>query len=130
LKPRIKYVFAVVVGIYLLSNIGIPVFYHYCGGELESINTICNYENDCCEGEDESEPDDCCKNETKIISQKSETSFKDFQLKFMAGSAGALIPVKSRLFNESVILSQPRASSYQFSSSGRSILQLKSVLII
>lgn len=49
---------------YLLMHIGVPVFKHYCGGELESISVFVK-EASCC-GEEEDEPSDCCKDEVQV----------------------------------------------------------------
>jgi hypothetical protein len=52
--------------------IGIPVYLHYCGGELENINYVMKGTS-CC-GEDESSATDgCCKDENLIL--KSTTDF-------------------------------------------------------
>ncbi len=45
-------------------HIGVPVFKHYCGGELESISVFVKHAS-CC-GEEEDEPSDCCKDEVQV----------------------------------------------------------------
>lgn len=48
------------VAVYVMSTIGVSVFSHYCGGELEHV-TLFSKTKSCC-GEEESDMDDgCCK---------------------------------------------------------------------
>lgn len=50
------------VVVYFTTAIGIPVYIHYCGGELEQVSFLMK-SNKCC-GEDEEDMDDgCCANE-------------------------------------------------------------------
>lgn len=50
------------VVVYLTTAIGIPVYMHYCGGELEKVSFLVETEG-CCEGEEPGEADGCCDNE-------------------------------------------------------------------
>lgn len=58
--------FSFLVLVYITVTVGIPVYLHYCGGELETVSAFVK-DGSCCEGEDEDEPDGCCKNETKHV---------------------------------------------------------------
>ena len=129
-KNYFKYLFSFVIGIYLINNIGLPVYYHYCCGELESINPLFKTQN-CC-GENEDEDSGCCNNETKIISQKSECSINNFHLKMVPQTLAlhyfSVISSFNSKFNLSegfinnIILPPPK--------SGRFILNNLSILII
>lgn len=132
LKYRFKYLFALLVTVYMIGNIGIPVYYHYCGGELESINTM--FKSDRCCGEEKEVDSDCCQNETKIITQKSESSFSQFNVNLKPDHI-----VLSGVFNSNllpnlekieVVYVNTLLSELKIPDSGRSILKSKSVLII
>lgn len=63
---------------YVISAVGIPVFLHYCGGELEKINYVMK-STSCCGGEeDDSEPmdDGCCKDENMVIKNNPDFTLK------------------------------------------------------
>lgn len=62
------YLFAVFTFSYLLAVSGIPVYLHYCGGELEEISYLSKV-NSCCgaEEEEEDESSDCCHNESLVL---------------------------------------------------------------
>ena len=60
-----KYLFACLVAAYLGSILGLPVYYHYCGGELEEVSYLVK-PSGCCEDEGD-EPDGCCSNETMVL---------------------------------------------------------------
>jgi hypothetical protein len=50
------------LAVYLITAIGIPVYMHYCGGELEQVSFL--VESDSCCGEEEEDMDPgCCANE-------------------------------------------------------------------
>ena len=53
------------VVVYLTTAIGIPVYMHYCGGELENISFLVK-SNSCCGGEEEDMDDGCCADENTI----------------------------------------------------------------
>jgi len=66
-----------VVFTYVFSTVGISVFSHYCGGELEEV-ALFSKPTSCC-GEDESEMEEgCCKNEITHVSFQQDFTF--FQL--------------------------------------------------
>jgi len=131
-RSSVKYFFALIVSVYLLSNIGIPVYYHYCGGELESVNAIFKSAG-CCGEEEEEEDSDCCQNETRIFSQKSETSFNAIQFKINPGILDLNIfeNITSVKINPLLILTvNSHSFNYHPPNDGRTILSSKSVLII
>lgn len=125
--------FGLVVTIYLLNSIGLPVYYHYCGGELESVNALFE-SNSCCSGEEEDKQGDCCSNETQIVAQFSESSFKDISYKIEPPVS--YFPANGHFsFSETYKL-QNTSAPVLFEKddpvpiSGRNILASKSVLII
>ena len=63
--------------VYVMSTIGVSVFSHYCGGELEKV-TLFSKTKSCCDGEEEDENENgCCKNEFVHVSfQKDFTFYK------------------------------------------------------
>ncbi|MBS1638334.1 MAG: hypothetical protein JST26_20640 [Bacteroidetes bacterium] len=63
--------FSFLVFIYTITSIGIPVYYHYCGGELEKVSALIKAKS-CCGSSDEQ--DNCCKNEVKHYSLHAEFS--------------------------------------------------------
>ena len=131
MKPLLKYFFALTVTVYLLNTIGVPVYYHYCGGELESVTAM--FKGESCCGDEQDEDMGCCQNETKIISQKSETALNGQHYKLNPSV------IDNHLFNTTLNFKQP-LSSFGFSNhflfnihlpeSGRTVLTSKSVLII
>ncbi len=129
----LKYFFAFIVGIYLINNIGLPVYYHYCGGELESVNTLFKT-GGCCGEMEEDEDSDCCKNETKIISQKSESDLNTFQFKVVSPVSNLFYynPSCNPSSNHTGLLQLFNSFDLTFlpPKNGRSILTSKSVLII
>jgi len=60
----------------VLSTVGVSVFSHYCGGELEKV-TLFSKTKSCCGGEEEAEmtDDDCCKNELVHVSFQKDFTF-------------------------------------------------------
>ena len=70
-KKRHIFFFSFLVAIYTITSIGIPVYYHYCGGELEKVSAVIQAKS-CCGSEDEQ--DNCCKNEVKHLSLHTEFS--------------------------------------------------------
>jgi hypothetical protein len=87
-----KYLFGLVVATYLLSAVGIPIYLHYCGGELEKINVVMKSES-CCGGEedDTQTSGDCCKDENVFIQNTIDFTFKQ-------GFHGSFIKTSSQLF--------------------------------
>jgi hypothetical protein len=67
--------FGLVVTAYVVSVIGIPVFLHYCGGEIENVNFVVKGSTACCGEEEDAEPmdDGCCKDENLVV--KNNTTF-------------------------------------------------------
>ena len=71
-----KIFIAFVAIIYVLSTVGVSVFSHYCGGELEKV-TLFSKTKSCCGGEEEAEmtDDGCCKNELVHVSFQKDFTF-------------------------------------------------------
>jgi hypothetical protein len=129
-KHAFKYLFGLVIAIYLVSNIGIPVYYHYCGGELESVNAL--FKSSSCCGDDEDEDSGCCQNETKVLAQKSETSFQPDYFKLAPASHSLPSFIKTEYFffetdNHEVLFSHKH---FFPPGCGRDILRQSAVLII
>lgn len=73
-----KIFIAFVAIVYVMSTIGVSVFSHYCGGELEEI-TLFTKTTKCC-GEDESDMEDgCCKNELTHVSFHKDFTFSQLK---------------------------------------------------
>lgn len=68
----------------MITVIGVPVYFHYCGGELEEISYLTKASS-CC-GEEEPEDDGCCKDESLIVK-----SSLDFTLK----KSDSFLPLKT-----------------------------------
>jgi hypothetical protein len=68
-----------VVASYVVSAIGIPIYLHYCGGELEKINYVVKGTS-CCGEEEDSEPMDegCCKDENIVLKNNPDFTLKQF----------------------------------------------------
>lgn len=64
----------------MLSAVGVPVYLHYCGGELEKINYVVKSDS-CCDGED-GDPamatNDCCKDENIVLKNSADFTLKQF----------------------------------------------------
>lgn len=62
---------------YLLSAMGIPIYLHYCGGELEKVNYVIK-SNSCCGGDedDTNATSDCCKDENVFIKNATDFTFR------------------------------------------------------
>jgi hypothetical protein len=60
---------------YLVMVIGIPVYFHYCGGELEEISYIVK-SNGCCGDESDEDESGCCKNEDVHLQYAADFTFK------------------------------------------------------
>ncbi len=70
-----KYFFSTLVGIYLLTSVGLPVYLHYCGGEVEEVSYLVE-SNGCC---GEEVPDnDCCRNEGIVLQNTVDFTLKSF----------------------------------------------------
>ena len=71
--------FALIVSSYVITVIGIPVYYHYCGGQLEQITYVIK-SNSCCEGEEDDSQEasnGCCKDENVILKSDVDFTIKD-----------------------------------------------------
>ena len=72
------------VAVYLTTAIGVPVYMHYCGGELEKVSFLIK-SNSCC-GEDEEDMDaGCCADENTVARYSADFTTKkiinsDFQI--------------------------------------------------
>jgi hypothetical protein len=131
MKQIRAHIYLFIVAIYVVSNIGLPVYYHYCGGELESVSALFKADG-CCGEEEEEEDSDCCQNETKIIAQKSETSFHSVHFNFEPASQDLQFP-DALPVNAIASIEEPSAaklSEFHPPGTGRDILKSKSVLII
>ncbi len=66
-----------VVSAYLITVIGVPVYLHYCGGELETINYLVKADS-CCGGEEEDTSDNgCCEDEGLVLKSNVDFTIKD-----------------------------------------------------
>jgi hypothetical protein len=75
------YIFAVFTFCYLLAVNGIPVYLHYCGGELEEISYLTKTNNCCGDEEENNEASDCCHNESLVLRSSPEACFStEFRL--------------------------------------------------
>lgn len=64
-----------VVLIYVMSTVGVSIFSHYCGGELEKI-TLFSKTKSCCGEETEADMEDgCCKNESIHLAFQKDFTF-------------------------------------------------------
>jgi len=62
----------------VITVIGIPVYYHYCGGELEEVSYVLKSSN-CCGGEEDNTDEatnDCCKDENVILKSNLDFTIK------------------------------------------------------
>lgn len=61
---------------YFIAAVGVPVFLHYCGGQLEKVSYVIKGKS-CCDGEDDNTNDnDCCKNENFLLKNNPDFTFK------------------------------------------------------
>ncbi len=70
-----KYLFGLIVTAYVITVIGIPVYFHYCGGELEKIDYVMK-SSGCCGDEDEDEGNGCCSDEGKLLVNNQDFTIK------------------------------------------------------
>jgi hypothetical protein len=70
-----KYLFGALVAAYVITSVGIPVYFHYCGGELQKIDYVIKASG-CCDGEEE-QTSDCCQNEQKYLSNHPDFTLKN-----------------------------------------------------
>jgi hypothetical protein len=72
----LKIIFFGLVSLYVFATIGVSVFSHYCGGELENVSVFTKTSS-CC-GDDESDEameSGCCKDEITHIAFKENFTF-------------------------------------------------------
>ncbi len=78
IKSFKKYFFLLVASVYTLSVLGIPVYFHYCGGELEKVDFVTKGSS-CCDDEESDLPeenDGCCKDETLVLQSATDALVK------------------------------------------------------
>jgi hypothetical protein len=81
IKNLKKYFFAFFVAVYLFSAIGVPVYLHYCGGELEEVSYLVK-SNGCCGEEESDETSDCCHNEDVYLKKTTDFSLNILHFDF------------------------------------------------
>jgi len=62
----------------MISVAGVPIYLHYCCGELEKINYVLKSDT-CCDGEEDHEDaaaDDCCKDENIVLKNSTDFTIK------------------------------------------------------
>ncbi len=101
------------VCVYVTAAIGIPVYMHYCGGELEEVSFLVKAKG-CCEGEEPGEADDCCDNENTFARYSPDFTTKkvvdsDFQIADLN-----LFTVSHSVFNSKIESSSVLTSKYFF----------------
>lgn len=71
-----RYFFGLLVTVYVVTVVGMPVYLHYCGGQVEEVSYLVE-SNGCCGDE---EPDnDCCRNEERVLLNNEDFTLKQFQ---------------------------------------------------
>jgi len=78
------------VAVYLFSAIGVPVYLHYCGGELEEISYLVK-SNGCCGEEESDETSDCCHNENVYIKNTNDFSLDILHIDFSKKTSQTLL---------------------------------------
>ena len=63
------------VVVYVTTAIGVPVYKHYCDGELEKVSFLIEAPG-CCDGEEAGVADDCCDNENTIVRYSPDFTIK------------------------------------------------------
>lgn len=87
------------VAVYVTTAIGIPVYMHYCGGELETVSFLVK-DNTCCGEEEEEMPSGCCDNENTFARYAP-----DFTAKKINVGSDIQIPTLDLIFNATFQLS-------------------------
>jgi hypothetical protein len=72
-----KFLFAMLVSAYTITVVGIPVYFHYCGGELEKIDYLVKGSGCCDDDEQQGEENGCCKDEGKYLLNNPDFTIKD-----------------------------------------------------
>lgn len=67
--------FCLIVTAYVVSAIGVPVYLHYCQGELEHVTYLVKGNSCCGESDDNAMQNDCCKDENLIIKHNPNFTF-------------------------------------------------------
>jgi len=75
-----KLLFGLIVVSYVITTLGIPVYLHYCGGELEEVNFVLKGSS-CCGDEVPPEDSDCCKDEGLVLKSNLDFTLKEFSIK-------------------------------------------------
>lgn len=74
-----KYLFALFTCFYITGSSGIPVYLHYCGGELEKVSYV--FKTSSCCGDEESAADDsCCKDEGFVVRSAPDARLSQVQV--------------------------------------------------
>lgn len=132
MKKAFKFLFALIAGVYLMNSVGVPVYYHYCGGELESVSAVFKPDA-CCDGMEEEEDSDCCKNEVKVIAQFND-SYSEVSVYKITTPINSFFDLSPYYFSPISFKPTPIPNTafitYKPPVGGREILELKSVLII
>ena len=79
--------------VYSISAFGIPVYFHYCGGTLETVSIITKGSNCCGEDEDSDQSDSCCKNEEIVLKNIHTAIVEQFQLFVKAQFVLPIVPL-------------------------------------
>ena len=111
-----KYLFGLIVASYVITAVGIPVYYHYCGGELEEINYLMKGTS-CCDGaEDDTEEADngCCKDENVILKSNVDFTIKDLSTYHFVKSWQNLFYLVSPFFSPTFLASDFVSSFQKF----------------
>ena len=87
-----------------------PVYKHYCGGELENISYIIKANNCCGDEESTDQPSDCCHNEDSFIKNDSHFSIQilnfDFSKSFVQNFS-FITTIQHSTFNIEHLLFKP-----------------------
>lgn len=116
----------------LFNSVGISVYAHYCGEDLQNTSLIVEAEKSCCSDESEEEPMGCCNDEHKLIKiedeflkvEHLEINVPDFTTNFIA-----IIPFNIdlnllSLENTAATINRIKSPPYQFTSHTQSFLSI------
>ncbi len=98
--------------VYLVTVTGVPVYNHYCGGELEEVSLLLK-SNDCC-GEDEEEDAGCCSDEDFYI--RNAPDFVSTSAKFKVLPASLLLALMPSIVSNQMIPGGVAAAPVSFGS--------------
>ncbi len=65
-----------IVASYVTAAIGVPVYLHYCGGELENVSYVIKKVTCCGEEEESSDMMDCCKDQNLVLRNAPDFTLK------------------------------------------------------